>query len=575
MRIAAKGIQGDGKPVSLLHEGEVVIAHPQDTVASALINAGHRESRRTRDGDGRGLFCGMGVCHECTMVIDGVPGRLACLTPVHEGMTTGLQPPYPEMTLPPSAPLPESELSPDLLVIGAGPAGLSAAAAAAEAGLSVLIVDERAKAGGQFYKQPSESFDVDEREIDSQYRAGRRLIARVEQSGVQILKGARVWGAFAPDNLMASSSGQRWRLSPRQLVISTGAYERGVPMPGWTLPGVMTTGAAQTLMRAYQVAPGERVLISGNGPLNMQVAAELTRAGVHVVALVELASVRRIRHASPGARMLMAAPGLIGDGIGYAATLARARVPIITGSAVIGMDGEQAVRSAVVAEIGADGRPVSGTEREFEVDAVCMGFGFVPSNEIARSLGCQHRFDPHAASMVVVSDDEGRTSVDGVWVIGDSGGIGGAKVAEATGTLAGLAAAQALGRTLEGSAARGQVQARRALAASRRFQSALWKVFNAPTLSDELATDDTVVCRCENVTLGAIREAVSPSVSSAGAVKRLTRVGMGPCQGRYCGPVLTEMTARASGHPNDERSGFAPQVPYKPTEVAVIAGEDG
>ena len=571
MRVSSKGISSEGTQIAVSYEGRTIDSQAGDTLASALIHSGERVCRTTASGDVRGLFCGMGVCHECALVVDGEHGTLACMTPVREGLRVNRQPSARvlEATARPS--LPEHEATPDVLVLGGGPAGLAAATAAAEAGLDVLLLDERTKLGGQFYKQPAEQFRVDEDRLDAQYREGRALILRAERLGVTFLKGVRVWGAFQPDHLLAAGAEDRWTLRPRRLVLATGAYERGVPMPGWTLPGVMTTGAAQTLLRANQVSPGTRVLVSGNGPLNMQVAAEMARAGITVVALAELAELRRPANVLAGLRMASSAPDLIRDGIGYALTLARARVPVLNSHAVIRMDGDGSVRSATVARIDAVGQPVPGTERTFDVDAVCVGFGFLPSNEIARSLGCRHRYDEKVGSLVVESTADGRTSLDRVWVIGDSAGIAGARIAKAVGVLAGAAVAIDLGRKLPAAVAAEAAAAERSRVRNGGFQKALWRAFRAPVLVDQLAEPDTIVCRCESLSLQEVESAAIASVGSAGALKRVTRAGMGKCQGRYCGPVMSALIARRSGRPADEFGGFAPQVPYKPTEISVLA----
>jgi NADPH-dependent 2,4-dienoyl-CoA reductase/sulfur reductase-like enzyme len=517
----------------------------------------------------------MGVCTECTMRVDGRPGVLACLTAARDGMDIDLQPATPALAEDGSHDLPEYELTPDVLVVGGGPAGLTAAIAAAHAGLDVVLVDERSKLGGQYFKQPAAEFDVDEHALDDQYRQGRALIEQLQASSVRVLQGVTVWGAFSPDRLHAAGRDARWVLRPRRLILATGAYERGVPMPGWTLPGVVSTGAAQSLLRSSQVSPGARMLVSGNGPLNMQVAAEMARAGVKVVALAELADIRRPSNSIRSARMLAATPALARVGVGYLATLARARVPMLSRSAVIRLEGEASVASATVARIDAEGRPIAGTERRFDVDGVCVGFGFLPSNEIARSLDCRHRFDEQRGGLVVECDETGRTSLPNVWVIGDSAAIAGAKVAAVIGVLAGHAVAVDLGATVSPTLAERVRRARRALVRHRRFQDALWQVYDAPTLYDQLAEPNTVICRCENVSLRQIEAAMSSALHSAGALKRVTRVGMGKCQGRYCGPVVTALAARRSGQPVDEVAGFFAQVPYKPTEVATMAAPEG
>jgi pyruvate/2-oxoglutarate dehydrogenase complex dihydrolipoamide dehydrogenase (E3) component len=326
------------------------------------------------------------------------------------------------------------------------------------------------------------------------------------------------------------------------------------------------------LLRSYATPAGRRVLVSGNGPLNLQVAAELTRAGVEVVAVAELGGPWSPRRAGHLAVMAACVPSLAREGAGYLATLRRRRVPLLSRSAVVRLDGDSTVRSATVARLDDGGRPVVGSERTFEVDAVCTGFGFVPSAEVSRALGCAHRYDAAHDVVEVERDELGRTSVANVWVIGDGGASLGAKVALAQGMRAGAALAAELAPTPP-AISRGGAAAKRAYRRHLRFQRALAQVYAAPQLGHLLATEDTVVCRCENRTLAEVR--AESDVLSAGAIKRVTRAGMGPCQGRYCAAVLTSIARENSGVPVDERSGFRAQAPFKPVRIGVIADADG
>jgi NADPH-dependent 2,4-dienoyl-CoA reductase/sulfur reductase-like enzyme/bacterioferritin-associated ferredoxin len=471
------------------------------------------------------------------------------------------------------ATLPETELTPDVLVVGGGPGGLSAARTIAAAGLDVLLIDERAKLGGQYFKQPPVPGTVDEERLDPQYREGRHLISAAREAGVQTLLGVHVWGAFSPHHLTAAGPNERFVIRPRRLVLAAGAYERGVPIPGWTLPGVMTTGAAQTLVRANQVAPGSRVLISGNGPLNLQLASEMTKAGVTVVGLAEVADIRWFAGLGPGAAMLLNVPSLVWRGMRYRATLLRHRVPLMPRSSVVAVSGGAVAEAATVARLDERGKTIPGTERTFDVDAVCLGFGFLPSNELSRALGCAHRYDTTTGQLVVERTSTGRTTVDTVWVVGDSAGVGGAQVAMAAGVIAARDILDSLGSRPD-LLANEHAMAQRALRRHERFQRNLWRMYQAPILTDQLAMSDTVVCRCESVTLHELESALAEGPRTAGALKRMTRAGMGKCQGRYCSPVITTMASRNSGLPIDEFAGFAPQPPTRPTAITTIAAPE-
>lgn len=568
MRTLSKGVDATGEVVRIRWGARSIDAVKGQSVLSAMVSAGEMVCRTTAAGAPRGLYCGMGVCQDCLVDIDGKGSQRACMTPVAEGMVVTPLPARPDPSAGPV--LSETlELSPDLFVVGGGPAGLSAAAIAAESGLDVVLVDERLKLGGQFYKQPADGFAVDEQAIDKQFRRGRALIARFQHSGARHFSGMTVWGVFGADQIVAGSQDATLVVTPKRIVLATGAYERGTPLPGWTLPGFMTTGAMQTLLRSYQVTAGKRVLIGGNGPLNLQVAAELIRADVEVVALAEAAPAPGPRSLGSLLKMMAAAPDLVRDGIAYQASLRRAGTPVFHRHAVIRAEGKERVERAVIAEIDQNGRPVAGTEKSFEVDAICTGFGFLPSNEIARALGCRHRFDERRRSLVAERDARGRSSLAHVWIVGDAGGLGGARMAEASGILAGAEIARELGRSPPDDAQLGR--AMRTMVRSATFQAALWTLYRAPALIDQLAEPETPICRCENISLGTVRTALAQDIASAGAVKRLTRAGMGPCQGRYCGATIVELVARERGQAIDEWSFFAPRLPFKPVPIATVA----
>ena len=570
MRVTTRGVAAPRSGATFDFAGSPVAALPGEPLGAALLAAGRRVCRTTPSGGPRGLFCGIGVCQECLVTVDGVPNERACMTAARPGAAVERQPPFAERA-PPHPELAEHDRSMDLLVIGGGPAGLAAASVAAEAGLDVVLVDERGKLGGQYYKQPPDAFAVDDARADRQLRSGRAMIRRTRESGASVLSGVTIWAAPSPTEVMGLGEAASYLFRPRRLIIATGAYDQAVPMPGWTLPGFMTTGAAQTLLRAYQVAPGERVVISGNGPLNVQLAAELTRAGVTVAALAELAPAPGLRSAPELAAMLANAPDLLADGLGYLRTLRRAGVRVLHGHSVVAASGAQGVARATVARIDAGGRPVPGTERVLDADAVCVGFGFLPSSDLARALGCRHRFDERRGHLVTVRDRRGRTSVDGVSVAGDGGAIGGARVAGAQGVLAAVDAARCLGAGPSAALAREARRAERTLRRERRFQRALWALYDAPLIVDQLSADDTQICRCEEVTRATIRQAVDGGVRSLGALKRVTRAGMGLCQGRYCAATLAGMLAAHDRRARGELDFFAPRSPFKPVRIGHVA----
>jgi len=557
--------------VSFTFEGREFVGRRGESLAAALIAAGVQSFRATRTGAERGLFCGMGVCQDCLVEVDGQSNRRACMVKLDRAMTVRREGfardlPTPARNVPPRTADDIAEETPEILVVGAGPGGLSAAIAARRAGAQVVVLDERPLPGGQFFKQIA--VDAAAAPADSQHQEGARLIEAARAAGVEIRNDVEIWGAFPPASLAATRGGTVSTFAPARLIVAAGAYERGVPFPGWTLPGVMTTGAAQTLWRSYRRLAGRRMLVAGNGPLNFQVAAELAAGGAEIAAVVELAEMPAVRSLFALASMATASPRLVREGLEYRRRLQARGIPVLYGSAVTRAERTASGLTAHVARL----RARSAT-RAFSVDTVCLGYGFYPSNEILRALGCAHDYDAARDQLVtrVASDGTGKTTVPTVFALGDCTGLGGARMALAQGVLAGCAAAAELGYTIGRELSAERDGAQRDLARHRRFQAALWRLYAAPRLGLELATPDTVVCRCEEVGAGQIEAALDEGCPSIGELKRATRAGMGACQGRYCGPLLSTLMAERLGVQPDEALRFAPRAPLKPVAVADIA----
>ncbi len=551
-------------------EGETLEARPGESLAATLTAHGIHSFRTTERGAERGVFCGMGVCQDCLVEVDGEPNQRACTVKVErpmkvrrEGRERAPAASGPAAARPPITIEEMPVERPQVLVIGAGPGGLAAAYSARLAGAEVLVLDEGSTPGGQYFKQCSAA---DVARPDAQHREGRRLIDDVLGSGVTVRSNASVWGAFRPLEFSATRPEGSFLVQPEQAIIATGAFDQGWPVPGWTLPGVITTGAAQTLWRTARRLPGKRVLIAGNGPLNLQLAAELIAGGADIVAVVEAAPAVGVRRVREIAAMLARAPGLVADGVRYLSQCRRAGVRLIN----------ESVLTSVVAHSGGLRATIAGREpASFNIDVVCLGYGFHPSNELLRALGCKHAFDPEQRRLVTERDPQGQTSVDGVWALGDCTTLGGARVGQAEGTLAGFAAARALGCALSADAVRLEARAAADAARHRRFQKALWRIYRMDESLRVRPTGDTVMCRCEEVTCGQVEAALANGAISPGEIKQETRLGMGRCQARYCGPALETFLAEQTGRSRDETSGFAPRVPVKPVAVDDLSNPAG
>lgn len=558
MRLTSRTITPAAAPIRFTFDGREVEALPGETIAAALSAAGILALRHTPAGAPRGLWCGMGACFDCIVTVDGKSGQRACLVKAEPGLRVeGAPPANPAPLADPPAAL--AERACDVLVVGAGPAGLSAAIASARAGADVVMLDERAEAGGQYLKPLARSHA--DAAPDAQFRQGAALLAEARAAGIAIHHGATVWGGFAADEIAALVDGAAVTFRPRRLVLAPGAHERPVPVPGWTLPGVMTTGAMQTLARAQRVSPADRVVIAGSGPLNLQLACELLAGGVQVAAVVEAAPKPGLAAWREMLALARTAPDLAWDGLRMLATLKRAGVPVLWGGTILACDGADRFAALRVA--------TPAGETRIEAGAAALNMGFQPETGLARALGCVQRFATEGPGAEIgrletVTDRDGRSSVAGVFAIGDGAAIGGSRVALARGRLAGAVAARDLGLVAPEDQAAGR-DLDRALA----FQHALWRVFAAPAFDPAAIADTTTVCRCEDVTAGTLRAAMAGGARSLAALKKETRAGMGLCQGRMCGATV----ARLAGVTAEEAAFAAPRAPVRPVPAAALMRE--
>ncbi|MER6710491.1 NAD(P)/FAD-dependent oxidoreductase [Streptomyces sp. NPDC000877] len=437
----------------------------------------------------------------------------------------------------------------DLAVIGAGPAGLAAALAASARGVRVTLVDAAAEAGGQFYRQPAAGLGAGRPEaLHHRWRTWERLRDGLAASAVRVLTDHHVWcvervsGGFTVHALLGPEQEEPAEVHARAVLLATGGYEQVLPFPGWTLPGVVTAGGAQAMLKGGLVVPGRRAVVAGSGPLLLPVATGLAAAGVEVAALVESTDPERL------AARLTALADKLPEGTGYAVRLLRHRVPVLTRHTVVRAHGDDRLTGVTVAALDADGRVRPGTGRQLPCDTLAVGHGMLPHTDLADGLGC--RLD----GLAVAVDDEQRTDVPGVWAAGEATGIGGAALALAEGHIAGCSAAA----RLRGTAPDPAPAAVRARTKLRRSAAALDSACAPPAHWPEQVTDDTVVCRCEEVTAGAVRDALDLGAGDERTVKLLTRAGMGWCQGRMCS---TAVAGLAGCPPTPARRPFARPVP--------------
>jgi NADPH-dependent 2,4-dienoyl-CoA reductase/sulfur reductase-like enzyme/bacterioferritin-associated ferredoxin len=456
-------------------------------------------------------------------------------------------------------------------VVGAGPAGLSAALAAARAGAQVTLIDNYRSPGGQYYRQPAAEFKAVQPE--SHQREGKILWEEVTAARVELLRETTVWGAFEGNQLALYGPASPPNLQAQAIILATGAYERIAAFPGWTLPGVMTTGAVQTLLKEQRILPGRRVVLAGTGPLQLVVAAELVQAGAEVVAILE--GSRLLRKALR--RPLSHAPALWGqwdrlsEGLRGQLTLRRAGVPFQTGWGVVAAHGQDEVAEVTIAQLDETWRPIPDTPRTLACDTLCCSYGFVPAIELAQLLGARCEWRPERGGFVPLREEHMETSVPGVFAAGDGAGVGGGPLALIEGRIAGLAAAAQSSNGEDTTAILDDIERLKpALRRERRFQQLYAGLFTPGPGLDELAGPDTIICRCEEVTRAEIGEAVRMGADTLDAVKALTRCGMGNCQSRVCGPLVAALIARETGRPRAEVGQFRVRPPVFPIPLTAL-----
>lgn len=460
-----------------------------------------------------------------------------------------------------------------LVVVGAGPAGLGAAIEAARAGLACTLIDETGHLGGQIYRPPPSEFGIaNSKLLGPDFERGERLRAEFRSIAhkVEVISRASVVGLW--DNgheILWTTGAASAALRTERLILATGAYERPVPFPGWTLPGVITAGGAQTLVKTLGIRPGRRALVAGTGPLLLVVANQLQKAGVDVVAVLEAGkpswSPMQLPH-------ILGEWSLLRDAWSYWRGLRKAKIPLLFNHTIFEAHGDQSVTAASYGPVDSESwTPLKERAVRVEVDHVVVGFGFVPNTQLTETAGCRHEYVHSLGGWVPVRDEFMQTTHSGVFAVGDGAGVAGSAAAREEGRIAGITAAAQAGVLTQSEADRrraGPMKRLRSLSRVRRIldeMSAIRPGLNA------LASPDTLVCRCEEVALREVRAAVAQGARDLQAVKLLTRLGMGQCQGRNCAPSAAMILAGALGSDPSSAGRINPRPPVAPVTLGAFA----
>lgn len=452
----------------------------------------------------------------------------------------------------------------DLAILGAGPAGLAAATRARAVGLSVAVLDEQAAPGGQIWR----AVEVLARAgraagLGPDYSAGQEAVAACRASGATLMPGHQVWAIEKGWVVHTLSDGTPGRITADRLLLATGAQERPVPVPGWTLPGVLTVGAAQILLKSAGQIPDGPVWIVGSGPLPMLYASQLLAAGGTIAGVLDTAprpDLLRVAAHLPGA---LGAYDTLLKGLRLLWARRSAPYPVISSIASVAIEGGTAVEAIRY-------RTSDGEERLVETQTVLLHDGIIPNVHVARSLGCALVWHEGQQCWMPVVTERFQSTVQGCFIAGDAAGIGGQKVASLQGELAAIAIARDLGRLAPARANGLEAPLRRRLAREQAIRPLLEALY-CPRAWHRGLGDADIVCRCEELTAGEIRHAFTDGAIGPNQVKSFTRAGMGPCQGRQCGMTITAMLADHYRRAIPEVGLFNFRPPLKPVTIGQLA----
>lgn len=451
----------------------------------------------------------------------------------------------------------------DLVVLGAGPAGMSAAVTAAELGVKTLLLDEQPRAGGQIYRNVAGVPAHVGKLLGPDYLAGRALVEKFAASGVELRSNSLAWDVSPDLGITALQDGHAFQVRAKQLIAATGAMERASPIPGWTLPGVMNAGAAQIAMKSGSAIPAGRIALVGAGPLLLLVTCQLLQAGAQVVALIETSEPGNSWAAVKHLPAALKAPEYLLKGLKMLMRLRRAGVPWFKGARDLRVLGAERAEGLSFT--------CNGRSHVLEVETVLLHHGVIPNHQLSRLLRVEHAWDPVHQAWQVVCDAHGQTSLPGFRMAGDGVAIAGALAAQASGALAALGSAHTLGRIDEAELNRRSAAHRRELARQAAVRPFLDVLYRPPAFITN-PPDETVVCRCEEVTAGRIRQMAGLGCQGPNQTKFFSRCGMGPCQGRVCGNVVTQILAASLGKTPDAIGAYRIRAPLKPVPMSAVAG---
>ena len=457
-----------------------------------------------------------------------------------------------------------------VIIAGAGIAGLNAARVLSAYGLDILLLDDNMSPGGQYLRRVSKGLGVDFRPTgERSKRNGYRLVHHIANTNVRIesdteilgIEGGRLVWALGKDGKIECHRCEH-------LILATGARERFLPFPGWTLPGVISTGAAQILMKACGMLPGRKHLVGGAGPLPLLVAGEIAGSGGRVCAYWNQMPLLRQFSFLPGVWHHFAK---LAQGMRQVTRLFLSGARLRHGCKILKARGNGVLKEAVLAKIDGKGRVIQDSEKVYSVDCLAVGYGFVPNLELALLSGCDLTYDAAKGGWIVKVNNALQSSVPSIVAAGEITGIAGAEKSAVEGKMAGLFVAYKMGSVSESIYHQEMFRLQKKRRAELRFGGAVNAACRVPEDMLKDVPDSTLVCRCEDITMGEIRQRIADGFTTLDALKKATNAGMGNCQGRTCGPILQDILQTVTPAASAELRPFSIRGPIKPVLLSSLA----
>lgn len=450
-----------------------------------------------------------------------------------------------------------------LAIIGSGPAGLAAAATAAEHGITCALFDEQPAPGGQIYRSIESVPDERSKQLGDEYTRGKELADAFRQSKADYFPKTQVWSLNRQREIGLLHNNEAKIITADQVLVASGAMERPVPFPGWTLPGVMHAGAGQILFKSAGIIPTDGVVLAGSGPLLLLLAWQYLHAGVDVKALLDVTPVINHLRALPRLPRALLARHYLTKGLFYKADLKRAGIRTLQGVSKLHAEGKDKLQTIRFKHFGRD--------KTIETDLLLTHFGVIPQIWLTQAAGCEHQWDHSQQCWRPQHDEWGGTSLEGILVAGDGAGINGARSAEHAGRLAAFQALSNLGILSQQQRNQMARDDRKWMKDERHIRPFLEAFFHIPKNMLETTDDDTVVCRCEEITAGQIRDTAGRGHEDSNQIKFLARCGMGPCQGRQCVNAVAHITASATDKPVQQMGLYRGRPPVTPLTLGQLA----